>query len=143
MTITVAQTATRLGWWGLVPFAVAPVAVYWFPGRTVAIGSAIAAYAMAILCFLAGAWWGIALLRRKRDILVASNLVVIVACRGWVLLDLQISLLLFAALLLAVAGVERLHPVFRPQPNYYAALRLRLSIVASLSLLVSSLLLRV
>ena len=143
MTITVPQTAIRLGWWGLLPFVAAPIAVYGSPGQADLVGAAVAAYALAIVCFLAGAWWGIALLRRKQDILVASNVVVIIACLGFVLLDLPTAMLLLAALLLAVVAVERLHPVFRPQPDYYAALRMRLSIVAGLSLLLSSLLLRV
>jgi hypothetical protein len=41
-----------------------------------------------------------------------------------------------AVLLLGTIALERLHPMFRPQPDYYAALRILLSIVASLSLLV-------
>jgi len=106
------------------------------------VGSALAAYAMAIVCFLAGAWWGVALLRRRPEILIASNVVVIVACLGFVLLGLGGSMLLLAVLLLAVVGVEHWHTAFRPQPHYYALMRLRLSVVASVSLLSSAFLLR-
>lgn len=141
MTTTSEQTATRLGWAGLLPFVAAPVALYWSAEQTRLVGSAIAAYALAILCFLAGAWWGIALLRRRPVILVASNLMVVVACFGFVLLGTRASLILLAVLLLGTVALERLHPMFRAQPDYYAALRVRLSVVASLSLLLSAVLL--
>jgi hypothetical protein len=141
MTTTSAQTATRLGWAGLLPFVAAPFVLYWSAEQASLVGSAIAAYALAILCFLAGSWWGIGLLRRQPAILIASNLMVIVACLGFVLLEPRASLLLLAVLLLGTVGLERLHPMFRPQPDYYAALRVRLSGVASVSLLLSALLL--
>jgi hypothetical protein len=141
MTGTLAKTATRLGWAGLLPFVAAPVALYWSAGYSTLVGAALAAYALAILCFLAGAWWGIALLRQRPAILVVSNVVVIIACLGFILLDLRDSLFLLALLLAGTVGLERRHPMFEPQPDYYAGLRLRLSVVASLSLWLSALLL--
>ena len=138
MTTSLEQTATRLGWAGLLPFVAAPGALYLSPDYAPRVALAIAAYGLAILCFLAGAWWGIALLRRHPAILIASNLMVIIACFGFVLLDLRAFLLLLAVLLLATIALERLHPMFRPQPGYYAALRMRLSVVASLSLMLSA-----
>lgn len=140
--MTVSATAKRLGWAGLLPFVAAPVAILGAGDRAPQVGSALAAYALAIVCFLAGAWWGIALLRRRPEILIASNVLVLVACVGFVLLGLGGSMLLLAVLLLAAVGVERWHPVFRPQPHYYVLMRLRLSVVASVSLLFSALLLR-
>ena len=141
MAATTSRTTTGLGWAGLTPFLTAPVALYVAvePGTVVA--PALAAYGLAIVCFLVGSWWGIALLRREPFILVGSNLVVITACLGFVLLELKANLLLQAALLAGTVGLERMHPMFRPQPNYYATLRMRLSMVASLSLLLSAMLL--
>lgn len=101
------------------------------------VGPAVAAYGLAIVSFLAGSWWGIALLRRDQGVLIASNLVVITAWLGFVLLDPQANLLLQALLLVGAVGLERIHPIFRPQPAYYARLRTRLSVVASLALVVS------
>lgn len=141
MTLTSEQTATRLGWAGLLPFVAAPPGLYWSSGQMPLMASAIAAYGLAIVCFLAGAWWGIALLRRRPAVLIASNLVVIVACFGFVLLDIRASLSLLALLLLGTIALERLHPMFRPTPGYYAVLRIRLSVVASVSLLMSALVL--
>lgn len=141
MTSALAQTATRLGWAGLLPFFAASAAIYMFKPHAEIVAAAIAAYGLAILCFLAGAWWGMALLRRRPDVLVASNLLVVIACAGFVLLQRQTMLVLLAALFVAVIGFERMHPMFLPQPDYYAALRLRLSVVAAFSLLLSALLL--
>ena len=137
---TTARTATRLGWAGLLPFVAAPLAVYLSAQPAALVAPAIAAYGLAILSFLVGAWWGIALLRREPGILIASNLVVIAACMGFVLLDLRSQLVLEAVLLTGLVVFECMHPMLRPQPSYYAALRLRLSVVASLALLLSGLL---
>jgi hypothetical protein len=139
MPVTTPQTATLLGRAGLLPFLAAPLALFLGVEQTFLVGSDLAAYALAILSFLAGAWWGIALLRRQPAILILSNVAVIIAWLGFVLLDLRGSLLLLAVLLPATVVVERLHPMFAPQPDYYAALRLRLSVVAGLSLLLSAL----
>jgi hypothetical protein len=125
----------------LLPFLAAPVAVGVSANPAAIVGPAIAAYGLAIVCFLAGSWWGIALLRQDPRILFVSNLVVIVACLGFVALDLRVSLLLLACLLLCTVGVERVHPLFTPQPDYYRALRIRLGVIAALALVLSSLLL--
>ncbi len=142
MTADFTQTVARLGWAGLLPFVAAPVGVCLFETHVDLLGEAIAAYGLAILCFLAGAWWGIALLRRRAAILVASNSVVIAAWAGHVLLDRPASLLLLAGLFIVMVLIERLHSMFQPQPAYYAVLRLRLSCVAALSLVLSALLLQ-
>ena len=137
----VAKTATCLGWLGLLPFVAAPIALYGSAEQAALIGSAITAYALAILCFLCGAWWGMALLRRQPAVLIVSNLIVIIACFGFVLLGPRAALGLLAVLMLVTVGFERVHPMFHPQPDYYAALRMRLSGVASLSLVLSAMLL--
>lgn len=141
MTTSLTKTATCLGWMGLLPFVTAPVALYWSAEQATLIGPALTAYALAILCFLCGAWWGIALLRHQPAILIISNLIVIIACLGFALLGQRAVLLLLAVLMLVTVGFERLHPMFHPQPDYYAALRMRLSGVASLSLALSAVLL--
>ncbi|MDX1734080.1 MAG: DUF3429 family protein [Halioglobus sp.] len=140
-TLTVPRTASALGWAGLLPFAAAPLLLGARGDLAPLIGPAIAAYALAILCFLVGAWWGIALLRRHPAILLLSNAMVVAACLGVVLLERGHALLLLAVSLLITVAVERRHPMFAPQPGYYAALRLRLSVVAALSLLLTALLL--
>lgn len=131
-------TAMRLGWAGLLPFVAAPLALLLLPGLASWVGPSLLAYALAILCFLSGAWWGIALLRRRAGVLVASNAMVIVACLGVVFLPLRAALCLLAGLLLLTVVIERGHGMFSPQPAYYATLRLRLSLVAGVSLILSA-----
>ena len=135
MATATARTASRLGWAGLLPFLAAPLAVSVSTNPADMVGPALVAYSLAIVCFLMGSWWGIALLRRTPVILVVSNVVVIAACLGCVFMGLRANLLLLALLLAGTIGVERMHPMFWPQPDYYATLRLRLSAVASLTLL--------
>ena len=141
MSSPVPATATRLGWAGLLPFVAAPAIVLSAADLAVPVGPALMAYALAILCFLSGAWWGMALLRRRPGVLVASNAMVIVGCLGVVFLPVQAALYLLAGLLVLTVVFERRHPLFSPQPSYYAALRLRLSLVAGASLVATGLLL--
>lgn len=141
MTSDFTQTVSRLGWAGLLPFIATPAALYLFEPQAKLVAEAGAAYGLAILCFLAGAWWGIALLRRRTGILFASNIAVLIAWAGYALLDRPGSLVLLAAVFFGMVFFERLHPMFQPQPGYYAALRLRLSTCAGLSLVMSAFLL--
>lgn len=141
MSTAVPRVAVGLGWAGLLPFVAAPVALVLLPDAAALVVSGVATYALAILCFLAGAWWGIALLRRYPGVLIASNAVVIAGWLGYLFLPPDWALCLLALLLAATVLFERSHPMFRPQPAYYAALRLRLSVVATPSLLASALLL--
>jgi hypothetical protein len=97
----------------------------------------IASYALAIICFLVGAWWGIALIRRGQLALLLSNGVVIVAFLGHALLPTPAFLLCCAALFPATVLVERRAGIFRAQPAYYARLRLHLTVVAVATLLIT------
>ncbi len=128
------RTATRLGWAGLLPFpalALAPLLLPGYPWR-----DWLAGYALAIVCFLAGAWWGIALLRNRYRILLASNAVVVVAWLAF-LADSTLFLPLAACLLYLEYRVEQSHSMFAPTPYYYRRLRLQLTAVACLSLLLA------
>ena len=121
----------------MLPFLAAPVAVYVSSDPAKVVGPAISAYGLAIVCFLVGSWWGIALLRRNQVVLIASNLMVIAGVCGLLLLSLRANLILQALLLVGTIVFERTYPMFRPQPEYYATLRMRLSVIASVSLLLS------
>ncbi len=137
---SVPVVAKLLGWAGLLPFIAAPAALHLFPDAAARLVVAVATYALAILCFLAGAWWGIALLRRRWEVLLVSNAVVIAGWAGYLLLPSRWVLCLLALLLAVTVLFERTHPMFAPQPAYYAALRLRLSAIAALSLVAAALL---
>ncbi len=95
----------------------------------------LASYALAINCFLVGIWWGLALIRRSNWALLVSNGVVIVAFIGHIALVSGDFLLLCAVLLSVTLLIERKAKLFRPQPAYYARLRLQLTGVAVIALL--------
>ena len=132
-------TATWLGRAGLLPFIAAPLAMYLLPEQADLAGRALSVYALAIICFLVGVWWGLALIRRQASALVYSNAVVIVAFFGHLGLSTAGFLALCALLFPGTILVERSQALFRPQPAYYARLRLQLTLVATLALVLSAL----
>jgi len=132
------QVCTALGRAGLLPFIAAPALLYLDPHHTSMYGALLASYALAIICFLVGVWWGLALIRRATGALIYSNAIVIVAFFGHVLLTHKAFFVLCALLYPLTVVVERSHPLFRAQPAYYARLRLQLTVVATVSLLGSA-----
>ena len=136
----VPAVATALGRAGLTPFIALPVLMFWLPGAVSLWAGALANYALAITCFLPGAWWGLALIRRSSSALLMSNALVIIAFTARTLLDPRGFFVTAALLLAATLVVERRHPMFRPQPRYYARLRLELTIVACIGLAVAAVL---
>ncbi len=136
--ITVPSTATALGRAGLLPFCLAPLLIYLDPQRRDFYAGALGSYALAILCFLVGIWWGLALIRRTPGALVLSNAIVIVAFFGHLLLAPPVFYLLCAVLFPLTVLIEHTLALFRPQPAYYASLRLQLTVVATLALLAAA-----
>jgi hypothetical protein len=131
---SVPAVASALGRAGLLPFVALPLLMLWLPGATALWSEALANYALAITCFLPGAWWGLSLIRRSSSALLLSNALVIIAFAGRTLLDPGGFFVVAALLLVTTLAVERRHPLFRPQPRYYARLRLQLTIVACIGL---------
>jgi hypothetical protein len=99
---------------------------------------ALAIYALAIGSFLLGSWWGMALIRRYSPALWLSNALVIAAVAALMLGNLRLSLLVLAALLVAIFGIEQRLRLFSPQPMYYQKLRAELTAVACLCLIVAA-----
>ena len=132
--------ARGLGRAGLIPFCAAPALIAVDPHHHAIYAQLLANYALAIICFLVGVWWGLALIRRTASALIMSNALVIVAFFGRSLLSLDAFFVLCAVLFPLMVAVERRHRLFRPQPAYYAKLRLELSAVATVTLLLSAVL---
>ena len=107
------------------------------PQRGPMYAKGLASYSLAIICFLVGVWWGLAVIRRRPWALIGSNAVVIVAFLGHAILPTSWFFLVSALLFSATLLVERRGVLFRPQPPYYARLRLCLTVVATVSLLVA------
>ena len=127
-------TATLLGLAGLIPFFIAPIALWLDARHTALYAELLANYALAIICFLVGIWWGLALIRRSASALIISNAVVLVAFASRSLLTYPPFFGVCAALFVFTVMLERRHRLFKPQPTYYARLRLGLSAVAAIML---------
>jgi hypothetical protein len=130
--------ATWLGRAGLLPFVAAPFVMALLPQQAQRAAHVLALYALSIICFLVGVWWGLALIRRVALALVLSNAVVLIAFFGYLGLPDRGFLLLCSVLFPATVVLERSHQMFRPQPPYYARLRLQLTTIATLSLLLAA-----
>jgi hypothetical protein len=122
-----------LGYSGVLPFIGLAMAIGLQPQQQ-RWQQLLAGYALAILCFLLGAWWAIALLRRFRLPLLLSNLLVIATVFSFILLPTGYFYLIAATLFIVLTVVERRHPQFSRQPTYYALMRVRLSAIAAASL---------
>ena len=133
--VQIPTTATWLGRAGLLPFCLLPLALFGWPQSTALWLDLLANYSLAILCFLPGAWWGMGLIRRQTAPLMVSNALVIAVFMARSLLSEKLFLLAAAVLFVVVLAYERLHPLFKPQPVYYARLRMQLTAVACCGLL--------
>jgi len=134
--LSVPHAANLLGNAGLLPFILGALLIAVWDDRATLIVTGLGYYTLAIVSFLAGVWWGIALLKREPGMLFASNAVVIAAWIAMLVLDHKAVLVALCSLLILTVVVENRHPMFTPQPIYYRRLRLRLTGVAALSLMV-------
>lgn len=131
---------TLLGRAGLLPFLITPVLMLIAPIHSGLWSAAIAQYALAIICFLVGSWWGLALIRRSTDAIITSNVLLLAAVLGSISLPVSLTLPLYALLLAATVIFESKHHMFSRRPPYYARLRKHLTMVAVPALLVSAVL---
>ena len=76
---TAHRTMHLLGYAGLIPFVAVAVALILGVEHRLLSLSVINAYAFGIFCFLCGSWWGLGLPRDRREALVFSNLLFLVA----------------------------------------------------------------
>lgn len=137
MPHTTPRHATALACSGLLPYVAAPLAIAAWPQFSQLTLDLIAHYSFGIICFLLGAWWGMALIRRDPPALWLSNGLFIVAFAARGLLPILWWLGTAAALMLLIWLIEGRLPLFDPQPTYYRRLRGALSWVAAGGLLLS------
>ena len=130
--------ARWLGRLGLIPFIALAAGMVIDQHHQSLFANALAAYSFGILSFLLGSWWGLALVKQHPSALLASNLFFLMAFFAYLLLTTRAYLLASAGIFLALLVVEHIHPLFRPQPAYYARMRIQLSCTAALALLLSA-----
>lgn len=126
------KTVVALSYAGLLPMMVCTILIF-----DPFLRQLLIYYSLAIIAFLAGAWWSATLMNRqvaisqRRMVLVLSNMVVLtaVALAAFSPFDAAIFLgyvFLFAFLLIG----EVLLSTFRPQPGYYLHMRRNVSCIA-------------
>ena len=130
--------ATGLGRLGLIPFVALAAGVGFGVGNDDLLYKALAAYSFGILAFLLGAWWGLALIRRQPSALLLSNAIFLVVFFSYLGMGHSSFFILAAVVFLLLLVIERRHPLFRQQPDYYARMRAQLSVTAALALLFSA-----
>ncbi|TDG15973.1 DUF3429 family protein [Seongchinamella unica] len=130
--------ASGLGRLGLIPFIALTAGAVLCARHRDLFETALAAYSFGILSFLLGAWWGLALIKRHASTLLISNVIFLVVFFSYFLLTTRAYLATSALMFLVLLVVEHRHPMFRPQPAYYARMRVQLSLTAALALLLSA-----
>lgn len=131
-------TARWLGRLGLIPFIALAACILLANQPQTLLTRALAAYSFGILSFLAGAWWGLALVKRHPSALLLSNTFFLVVFFSYLLLSTRAYLVVGAVVFMALLIVEQTHPLFRPQPAYYARMRIQLSVTAAVTLLLAA-----
>jgi hypothetical protein len=124
-----------LGYAGIVPFVVPAALVMTGSAHTALANAFAASYALAILCFLCGSWWGMAQASARRATLLISNAYLLLALALYLFTPEWWSLA--AAVLLAGAWLcEQNASLFPIYPDGYRRLRAILTICASASMTV-------
>jgi hypothetical protein len=126
-----AQFVTRLlGVAGLVPFVLPALLVVSGSALGAAAAQIAAAYALAIICFLGGSWWGMAQASGIRATLLLSNVYLLLAL-GLYLSALDWWPLAATLLLLGAWTCEHSERLFPALPPAYRRLRTLLTLVAA------------
>ena len=137
--ISINSTVKQLGYAGLLPFFGLALASHLLPSVQHELRAALASYAFAIICFLVGSWWGMALIRKNVSGLVLSNVITLVVVAGSIMLTTQQFLLFEMLVLQALWLVESIFPLFKRQPDYYRRMRMVLSVSGGVCLVMAAL----
>ena len=132
-TVTASAITRALGYAGLMPFVLAAATVLSASQYSALAQSLAGSYALAILCFLCGSWWGMAQRSAVRATLLLSN--------AYLLLALALYLFapgwwaLAAALLLAGAWLcEQSRKLYPDYADEYRRMRAILTLLAAASM---------
>jgi hypothetical protein len=134
MTVSPAPAVNRaLGYGGLIPFVLPALLVVSGSGHGPAVTALAGSYALAIICFICGSWWGMAQASATRATLWLSNAYLLLALLLYLFASQWWSL--SAALLLLGAWVcEQSSGLFPAYPRDYRRLRAMLTLVAASSM---------
>ena len=125
-----------LGYAGLIPFIGLALIAVFFTQHTSWAQQWLGVYALGIILFLLGSWWGLALMRRNRFTSIASNMLFLIALAAYVGWP-QVWLIMAALMLGVIVMLEQGGDLFRRQPKYYRQMRLVLTVVGAVCLLLA------
>ena len=123
-----------LGYTGLIPFVVPALLVATGNVHSEFAVSTAETYALAIICFLTGSWWGIASAAGGRLAILLSNVYLVIAFLLMLLAPAWWSLAA-SVLLIGIFALEKSRSLFPVHESYYRGMRALLTFVASGSML--------
>lgn len=131
MTISPAPAVNRvLGYAGLIPFVLPAMLVVSGSEHGPTVTALAGSYALAIICFICGSWWGMAQASAARATLWLSNAYLLVALLLYLFFSEWWSLA--AAVLLVGAWVcEQSNVLFPAYPADYRRMRTKLTLIAA------------
>jgi hypothetical protein len=131
MTISPAPAVNRvLGYAGLIPFALPALLVVSGSEHAPAVAALAGSYALAIICFICGSWWGMAQASGARATLWLSNAYLLVALLLY-LFAIDWWSLSAAVLLLGAWVCEQSNGLFPAYPADYRRMRAMLTLIAA------------
>ncbi|MEM7564415.1 MAG: DUF3429 domain-containing protein, partial [Pseudomonadota bacterium] len=119
-----------LGLAGLIPFLVPVILIASGSSYGPYAGWIANAYALGIICFLTGSWWGMGLAPENRWLLVMSNVIFLLAIAAFLFMQAWWSMA--AALLLGLLFLGELNgSLFENMTRQYRSLRAALTLIAT------------
>ena len=132
--ISTQRVTNGLGYAGLVPFIVPAAMIVAGSANGAFLVSFSGAYAFAIICFLTGSWWGMALAPGSRSALLLSNLYFLIAFFIFLFAN-QVWPIAAAVLLMGIYLAEQHSSLFSEFPATYRKMRTVLTLIASVCML--------
>ena len=123
-----------LGYAGLLPFLLPVVLILSQTGEAALWQHLAQSYAFAIICFLTGTWWGLALNSKSRSTLIVSNLIFLLAFAGFIFLN-QYWTVISALLLISILIIEQYSRIVQGLAEEYLRMRCILSSIAGSAML--------
>ena len=128
------RTINALGYAGLVPFVIPALLIVVGSEHSLFLRQFSELYALGIICFLTGSWWGMALTPGSRSALLMSNLYFLIALFVY-FFAIQIWALAAAVLIMGIFIAEQHSSLFSEFQETYRRMRTYLTLIASASML--------
>lgn len=135
MLSSLTGTTRLLGYLGLIPFVLPAILIVNNSPYSELCQLIAKVYALGIICFLTGSWWGQGLSNSKPALLLFSNFFFLIAFLIFVMAEHWWALTA-AIMLVCLFFIEKTSSLFADLPQHYSTMRAVLTLLASLSMLV-------